>query len=252
MSSAPIRLEIDGREPEVQQLYGPLLSGDGHFTAMQVRGGRVRGLDLHLSRLSATARELFAADLDPSLVRARIVHAIRGVPDCAVRVYVYQPDDLMIMVMVRPPSVPPAGPLALRSVRYERPAAHLKHVGGFGQVYHRRRAAAEGFDDALLTDHTGAVEETAIANIGFFDGAAVTWPAAPHLPGIAMLLLAPLLPSRRAPVLLGDLPSFRSAFVCNSIGITPVGRVDDVSYPPDPDLMSMLAAAEAGIPWDAI
>jgi branched-subunit amino acid aminotransferase/4-amino-4-deoxychorismate lyase len=137
-------------------------------------------------------------------------------------------------------------------VRYERPAAHLKHVGGFGQTYHGRRAEAEGFDDALLTDHTGAVEESAIANIGFFDGAAVTWPEAPHLPGIAMQLLAPRLPSRRARVTLADLPSYRAAFVSNSIGVAAVRRIDDVDYGVDADLMRMLSAAEASIPWDPI
>jgi branched-subunit amino acid aminotransferase/4-amino-4-deoxychorismate lyase len=251
MMTAPIRVEIDGREPKLEELYHPLLTGHGHFTAMQVRAGRVRGLDLHLHRLAAATRELFAAELDTGLLRTRMAHAVRDRPDASLRVYVYRPDDLMTIAVVRPPSTPP-GPRSLRSVRYERPAAHLKHVGGFGQRYHGDRATADGFDDALLTDHTGAVEESAIANIGFFDGTTVTWPAAPQLPGIAMQLLAPRLPSRTARVTLADLPSYRAAFLANSIGISPVRRIDDAVFDADPALMRLLAEAEAAIPWDPI
>ena len=62
-----------------------------------------------------------------------------------------------------------------------------------------------GFDDALLTGSEGAVSESAIANIGFFDGSGVVWPDAPLLHGITMQLLERALPelgvpSRRAPV----------------------------------------------------
>ena len=47
------RMEIDGNVPADAQLRALALGGYGHFTAMQVRGRRVRGLDLHLSRLAA-------------------------------------------------------------------------------------------------------------------------------------------------------------------------------------------------------
>ncbi|MGI5241263.1 aminotransferase class IV [Dactylosporangium sp. CA-139066] len=255
--TAPIRVEVDGREPHLEDLYLPLLTGYGHFTAMQVRGSRVRGLALHLARLSAATRELWRVELDEAEVRARVAHAIRDIPDAAVRVLVYHFDRPMIVVVVRPPSSPPAGPLALRSARYERPAAHIKHLGGFGQGYHAAQAQAAGYDDALLVDHTGAVEEASIYNVGFYDRETVTWPTAAHLAGIAMQLLAARLPeagvpSRTARVEVGDLGSFRAAFVTNSIGITAVGRIDDVAYEVDTKLMDALARAEAAVPWDAI
>ncbi|WP_432968744.1 aminotransferase class IV [Dactylosporangium sp. CA-233914] len=252
MTDKPIRVEIDGREPTLEELYHPLLSNYGHFTAMQVRGGRVRGLDLHLRRLAAATGELFGTGLDPARVRELLAHAIRGVPDASVRVNVYCPDELMTVVSVRPPHDSPAAPLRLRHVSYVRPAAHLKHVGGFGQVYFGRRAGAEGFDDALLCDHTGAVCEAAIANIGFFDGTVVTWPDSPNLPGIGMQLLASRLPSRTARVMLADLPSYSAAFVTNSIGVAAVAGVDDVSFAVDAGLMRRIAEAEASIPWDEI
>jgi branched-subunit amino acid aminotransferase/4-amino-4-deoxychorismate lyase len=247
-----IRLEIDGREPTLEELYHPLLANYGHFTAMQVRGGRVRGLELHLARLAAATRELLDADLDTARVRGWLAHAVRDVPDASVRINVYRPDELMTVVSVRPPAAPPAAPLRLRSVPYQRPAAHLKHVGGFGQVYFGRRAEAEGFDDALLTDATGGVCESAIANIGFFDGTAVTWPSSPHLPGIAMQLLKPRLDSRDARVTLAGLGSFRAAFVVNSIGVAAVAGIDDVQFAVDAGLMRRVAEAEASIPWDVV
>jgi branched-subunit amino acid aminotransferase/4-amino-4-deoxychorismate lyase len=250
-------VEIDGRAPELEELYHPILANYGHFTAMQVRAGRVRGLALHLDRLVAATRELLGRPLDPALVRAHLAHAVRDIPDAAVRVNVYRPDDLMVLVAVRPPTPPPSAPISLRSVLYQRPAAHLKHVGGFGQIYHGRRAEEEGFDDALLTDHTGAIAESAVANIGFFDGTGIAWPSAPHLPGIAMQLLAPRLsavglPSRTAAVHRSDLPSMRAAFVTNSIGTAAVHRIDDVDLGVDEALMRRVAAVEAGIPWDPI
>ncbi|WP_433062186.1 aminotransferase class IV [Dactylosporangium sp. CS-033363] len=246
----PIRVEVDGREPVLEELYGPLLTNFGHFTAMQVRGGRVRGLNLHLERLAGATRELFGTDLDTGRVHGFLAHAVRGVPDASVRINVYGPSR--VMVFVRPPAEPPAAPLRLRSVPYVRPAAHLKHVGGFGQAYFGRRAEAEGFDDALLTDAGGAVCEAAIANVGFFDGTDVIWPSSPHLPGIAMQLLAPRLPSRSARVALADVGGFRGAFAANSIGVAAVAGIDDVAFGVDDALMRLVADAEASVPWDAL
>ncbi|MFB9451348.1 aminotransferase class IV [Dactylosporangium vinaceum] len=245
-----IRVELDGREPTLDELYGPLLANFGHFTALQVRAGRARGLDLHLTRLSAQTRELLGADLDTGQVRGWLRHALRDVPDASVRVNVYPGPT--VMIFVRPPASPPASPLRLRSVPYERPAAHLKHVGGFGQIYFGLRAEAEGFDDALLTDRTGAVCESAIANIAFFDGTTVTWPTGPHLPGIEMQLLEPRLPSRRARVDLGGLGAFRSAFTTNSIGVTAVARIDDVEFTVDAGLMHRVEREFTAVPWDSI
>ncbi|GAA0736327.1 aminotransferase class IV [Dactylosporangium roseum] len=255
MSTAVIRLEVDGREPKIEELYHPILVNYGHFTAMQVRGGRVQGLALHLDRLVAGTRELFAAELDPELVRDHLRHALRDVPDAAVRINVYRPGDLMVLVAVRPPADPAPGPVSLRSVPYQRPAAHLKHLGSFGQLYHGHAAGRDGFDDALLTGPGGEIAESAVHNVAFFDGTGVTWPSTPHLPGIMMRLLRPRLaeaglPDRSAPVRLADLAGYRAAFVTNSVGVVPVDRVDDVHLPLDRAFMARVEAAAAAIPWD--
>ncbi|WIX75724.1 hypothetical protein QRX50_30085 [Amycolatopsis carbonis] len=55
--------ELNGAEPGAVQL-ARVLGGYSHFTAMQVRDGRVRGLDLHLTRLASSTRLLFGSELD--------------------------------------------------------------------------------------------------------------------------------------------------------------------------------------------
>src|SRR5215470_16045878 len=166
-------IEIDGVPATVERLGAAAPAGYGHFTAMQVRGHRVRGLDLHLARLDAANRELFGAGLDPATVRAHIRHALgAGTGDASVRVYVCElPGGPSVMVTVRPPGGMPAGPWRLQTVPYQRTLAHIKHLGDFGQGYFQRLAHRNGFDEALLTGPDGAISEGAITNIGFFDGA---------------------------------------------------------------------------------
>lgn len=214
-----------------------------------------------LSRLDSATRELFATSLDGDLVRARIRHALGdGMPTASVRVSVFQPQDgepPSVMVVVRPPGEPLATPQRLTAVRYERPAAHLKHAGTFGLIWHGRAAERAGFDDALLTAHGGVISESAIANIGFFDGKAVVWPDSPALAGITMQLVADALarhgtPSRRDTVRIADLSSFRATFVTNSLGVAPVSQVDDQVLTADPGFVRALAEAYDSVPWDPI
>jgi branched-subunit amino acid aminotransferase/4-amino-4-deoxychorismate lyase len=218
---------------------------------MQVRGGRVRGMELHLRRLDSANRELFGAGLAGDRVRGLVRHALGSDKDAAVRVTVFQPST--VMVVVRAPADPETAPRRLRSVAYQRPAAHLKHVGSFGQIYYGRLAEREGFDDALLVGPDGVISESTIANLGLFSGDGdVVWPDAPALTGITMQLLMPLLPSRRASVLLGDLPRYEGAFLANSRGVVAVGRVDDVELPVPEERMKAVALAYESVPWDAI
>lgn len=262
MSTAPVpRIEINGRAATVGQLGFPVLVNYGHFTAMQVRSRRVRGLDLHLTRLDAATRELFGTGLGGSRVRDHIRHALGDdASDASVRVSVFWPDTddaASIMVTVRPPAALPGGPQALQAVSYQRPVPHIKHAGAFAQTYYRRLAGRNGFDEALLTGPGGVISEGAITNIGFFDGATVTWPGAPALHGITMQLLEHQLPraglpSRRATVRLTDLPSFSAAFVTNSLGAAPVSRVDDLAIPTDTELMNTVTQVYEAVPWDPI
>jgi len=257
---APVgRIEIDGVAATVERLSAAAPAGYGHFTAMQVREHRVRGLDLHLARLDAANRELFGEGLDPATVRAHIRHALAGgTGDASVRVYVCEmPGGPSVMVTVRPPGGMPAGPWRLRTVPYQRTLAHIKHLGDFGQGYFGRLARSNGFDEALLTGPGGVIAEGCITNVAFFDGDGILWPAAPVLDGITMQILERQLPacgvpSRRIPVDTTAMRAFRAAFVTNARGIAPVGQIDDLSLPVDGTLLATLTGAYESAGWDPI
>ncbi|MGW2475759.1 aminotransferase class IV [Streptomyces sp. NPDC001665] len=254
--------EFDGRPATEDDLGRALFFGYGHFTALQVREGRVRGLDLHLARLDAANRELFELPLDGELVRGLVRHALEsaGTADASVRVHAYlQPGSTAttVMVTVREPGGMEPGPKSLKSVPFARTAPHIKRPGEFGQTYYANLARRAGYDDALLTLPDGSVTEGAVTNIGFWDGTAVTWPQAPALSGVAMGVLERGLPgagltSLRRPVTLDGLRAFRSAFLTNSLGMAPVARIDDIAFTVDTELMERLAAAYEAAPGEAV
>ena len=260
MHGTPIRVEVNGGIATAEHLRHLALAGYGHFAAMQVRDARTRGLDLHVRRLDAATREVFGTGLDADRIRGHIRHALAGTGDASVRVIVFWPEAdaaPAIMVTVRPPGEMPAGPLSLQPVPYQRPVPHIKHAADFAQTYYRRLAAADGFDDALLSGPGGVISEGGITNIAFFDGTTLTWPDAPCLAGITMQLLEPRLPGSglpagRGPVRLADLPSFTAALVTNSRGIAPVGRIGTTTLPGCPALMQALSEIYESIPRDPI
>ncbi|MDX2918929.1 MULTISPECIES: aminotransferase class IV family protein [Streptomyces] len=261
----PPHIEFDGLPATEETLRIPALYGFGHFTALQVRDGRVRGLGLHLARLDAANRELFALPLDGDRVRELVRHALAraGRRDASVRVNAYLPAGAArttVMVTVREPAVMPSRARSLMSVPYARTAPHIKRPGEFGQTYYGVLAGRAGFDDALLTAPGGVVTEGAITNIGFWNGSSVVWPDAPALTGITMALLEQGLertgrPSVRRPVTL-DGPDgvgrFSAAFVCNSQGIAPVRRIDDTVFAVDEELMKELGAVYDSAPEDTV
>jgi branched-subunit amino acid aminotransferase/4-amino-4-deoxychorismate lyase len=253
-----LRAEVDGREATAEQLRFPAFSY-GHFTAMQIRERKVRGLGLHLTRLDAANRELFGAGLDGDVVSDHIRHALGDMADASIRVYVGGSgrDEVSIMVTVRGPIEVTTEPIGIMTVPYQRSEPHIKHLGDHGQVYHRRCAELAGFDDALLTGPDGVVSECGIANIAFFDGTSVVWPDAPALQGITMQLVEPRLadggvPSRRGPLNVRDLAAYGAAFVTNARGIVPVGRIDDTTLTFGADLMRAVAEVYKSVAWDTI
>ncbi|WP_327236746.1 aminotransferase class IV [Streptomyces sp. NBC_01317] len=254
-------IEIDGRPATDDGLRFRALDHYGHFTAMQVRDGRVRGLALHLARLDSATREMFGAGLDGERVRALLRHALGDVRDASVRVHVQWPEaaeEATVMVTVRPPADPVGGsPVALMSVPYLRTAPHLKHLGDFGQAHYGRLAVRAGFDSALLTGDGGVVAEGAVANICFWDGTSLVWPDAPVLTGITMALLDSQLPGSGVPsvrreVTLAQLLSFQAAFVTNSRGIAPVSRIDSTEFPGEPGLLKTVTDLYEGVEGDRL
>lgn len=265
----PPRLELNGQAVTGLELY-PALGGYGHFTAMQVRDGKVRGLDLHLARLDAATKELFGVGLSGERVLDHLRHALHdnASRDASVRINVFSPDgsaeppagvepEISVLVTVRPPFEMPAGPLALCSVPYQRPFAHIKHVGGFAQGHYIKLVERQGFDEPLLVGEGGLIAEGAITNVGFTEGGAVIWPQAPMLLGIGMQVLRRELTAADVPqlhrrVLLTDLTTFDGAFVTNSRGVATVRRIDQLDIPLDAPLLAHVLELHAQAPWDAI
>jgi branched-subunit amino acid aminotransferase/4-amino-4-deoxychorismate lyase len=250
-----VRVEIDGQPVSAEALWSTA-TAYGHFTAMQVRGRRTRGLALHFQRLEAANRELFGTGLDANRVRELIRHALGNVEDASVRVYVFEaePEPATMVTVKEPGGI--STPQRLQSVRYQRPDAHIKHLAT-GQGFYSRLAHRNGFDDALLTGPDGLVSETAIANIGFLDPTGVVWPEAPLLHGITMQLLERKLPglgvpTRPAPVRLEDFTSLEGAFVTNARGVAVVSQVDDAVLPTPSERVRTIADAYASVPWDPI
>ena len=248
-----ITIEVNGRDADQAVMSLLEHEGWGHFTAMQVRGGRTRGLDLHLSRLEAAHLEVYGRALGGQEVRARIRHAL-GRRDASVRVYGYWAG---LIVTVGEPQDMPRRPHSMMTVQFQRPLARLKHVGSWGQGRFREIALAAGFDEGLLVDETGRISEGTITNVGFWRDGMVIWPDAPKLPGITMLLLQRQLTAvsvgqAEKPVCVEDLAGCHGMILCNSLGWAPVIRVDDLMIPHDETFTGLIAAAIDGCPWDEI
>jgi branched-subunit amino acid aminotransferase/4-amino-4-deoxychorismate lyase len=260
------RLEVNGQPASLDQVWGLDLSGRSHFTAMQVRGRGTPGLEFHLSRLDTASQEMFGAGLDGDRVRAYIRHALGDdITDASVRVHAFRPGgpgaqetgEVSVLVSVRPPHAPPDRPQRLQLMTYQRPLAHLKHSGSYGQNYFGVLAESSGFDDALFAGPDGAISEASIANIAFARGGELIWPDAPTLRGVIMRVLQceldrAGLPWRYGPVQVTDLPGFSGALTTNSHGLAAVAEISDVRLAADDPVVAAAAKAFAAAPYDPL
>ena len=249
-----VYVEVNGHEPGDEAIALLDHEGWGHFTAMQVRDGATRGLDLHLARLAAAHSEIYGSPLDGDEVRAHIRHALEGRSDASVRVYGYWAG---VIVTVRGPHEMLDRPHTMTAQQFQRPLARLKHVGSWGQGRFHALATAAGFDDGLLIDETGRISEGNITNVGFWRDGFVVWPDAPKLDGITMLVLQRQLrlggvPQVEAVVQVQDLPAYQGMILCNSRGWAPVTRVDDMWVPPAGAFTDAISAAYDKCPLDQI
>lgn len=260
--------QLNGRSAEVADLAPLTFAGYAHFTAMQVRDHRVRGLDLHLERLREASDVLFGRHLPDERIRAYLRSAVAAAPpDMSLTCFVSSRPgefasagdqvDLDILVKVTGAATPPAGPLSLDVVEHERHLPRIKHVGEVSKTFLLRRANERGFDDAVFTDRLGRVSEATIWNLAFWDGESVIWPRAEVLAGVTMQILGRRLralgiPQQSRDVRLDELGNL-SAVVMNSWspGI-PVTRIGDVVLGQDPDFRRLLHSAHADEPLQAV
>lgn len=259
-------VEINGQPATVAALL-PAMSSYGHFTVMQVRDGRVRGLDLHLRRLQESTRQLFASALDVDAVLGYLRQAVAGRTACTAMISVFSsspkrgstgPAPVDVMVVVSDAGEPETAPLRVRSVFHDRVLPEVKHTGGFGLTYLPREALFDGYDDALFVDKDGLITEASIWNVGFLDGDTVVWPSGRKLAGITFQLVQLGLErngvrTETRDVRPVDVSSFDATFFMNSGTVcAPVVSVDDVGLKFAPHTSALLEAAYETNAWDVI
>ena len=262
MSAAihPYITQRNARPASADDLAPLAFAGYAHFTAMQVRDGGVRGLDLHLQRLRNASRRLFGQSHSDEEVRAALRAALEQAPaDVSLMATVYSPAGEFtvagpehrpeLLVRTAPPSDGPQGPLALAIASHERVLPELKHVGEIAKTWYLREAVAAGFDDAAFVDHRGRFSEATIWNLAFWDGETVIWPKAKMLTGTSMGILQRQLERMGVRQVtrgidLQDLPGLTGAVVMNSWtpGV-PVNRIGDVEFPAAPGFVELLQRA---------
>jgi branched-subunit amino acid aminotransferase/4-amino-4-deoxychorismate lyase len=258
----------NGRPATAEDLAPTAFAGYAHFTAMQVRGGLVGGLDLHLERLRRASTRLFGRAMPDEQVRAHLRTAIAAGPaDLSLTATMYSSEgeftkagveaDPDVLVRTGPPASGPDGPLSLALVEHERMLPEIKHVGEIAKTHYLRQAVAEGFDDAAFTDRRGRISEATIWNLAFWDGEAVVWPRAAMLGGTAMGIVRRRLgeigvPQREEDVVAADLPRLSGAAVMNSWtpGIA-VDRIGETRLSGSAELRALLHRAYAAEPLTA-
>ena len=251
---------LDGVTPTVADLTPLAFAGYAHFTAMQVREGGIRGLDLHLKRLRLASERLFGRATPDDEVRRRLRSAVQASePDLSLTATMFESvgeftsgsDGVGLRLLVRtaPPASGPEGPLRLAVVEHERAVPTVKHVGEAAKTYYLRQAAAEGYDDAAFADRRGRLSEGTIWNLAFWDGSSVVWPDAEMLTGITMAILRRQLdllgvPQRVREITVDDLAGLAGAVVMNSwtpgIAVHGIGPAD---LPDTPEFVELLHRA---------
>ncbi|HEY1174997.1 MAG TPA: aminotransferase class IV family protein [Phytomonospora sp.] len=260
--------QLDGRDASADELAPLAFAGYAHFTAVQVRDGRVRGLDLHLARLRAASLKMFGKALPDERVRELLRAALAAGPaDVSLTATMFTRSgeftaagavEPSVLVRTGEPSTGPEGPLALSTVAFERVLPEMKHVGEIAKTYFLRQAVAEGFDDAAFVDREGRLSEATIWNLAFWDGEGVVWPEASVLTGTTMGIVGRRLaelgvPQRTREIRPADLPSLSGAVVMNSWtpGV-PVHRIGAVDIPAAPSFVDLLHRAYEAEPLRSV
>lgn len=223
---------INGHPATLSELSPLAFAGFAHFTAMQVRDSKIKGLDLHLERLRAASLAFFGRALPDEQLLLHIKTAIdEGEKDLSLTVTVFSHHgeftansmDVEPSVLVRTgaPSDGPKDPLRLSAVAHERPLATIKHVGEAGKTYYLHQAIRRGFDDAAFVDNRGYLSEATIWNLVFWDGETVIWPKADILKGTMMGIVQRQLqrldiPQRHEAITLKRIGELPGAAVMNS------------------------------------
>lgn len=241
--------------------------GDGLFETIRVQDGAPRRLDRHMARLTASARALalpvsFAAE---AVARAIAAHAPAGL--AAARLTLSRgvgrrgldadPHGAPTVTLGLSPYAPPEGPLGLTVSDVRRAAgsvsARHKTLSCIDNAEARRRARADGFDEALMLNQAGEIACAAAANIFWIAGGVLRTPALScgALGGVTracVLRQADRLGIKTAPGRYrpADLCAADAAFLTNALmGGRMIARLDGARFETQERLAAALIEAEA-------
>lgn len=268
MVSVP-RAFLNGQQADEAALIRFTRRGFSHYTTMQVRQAAVRGLTLHLARLEHATQHLFNTTLDVPLLRSQMRTALAesASPDAALRITIgasnftarsmEYPAKIEVLTLVDPPATAPKKSTRLKSFQHERYLPQIKHSGTFDLFDLRRRALADGYDDALLTTPSGHLAEGATFNIGFFSGEQVLWPLAPQLEGTTMQLLKQGVEALGgenivSSITLDSVRMLDGGFCCHSGGIWPIHAIDEMALPLNENCLTRLHEIWEAIPFEPL
>lgn len=255
LTDFPICL-INGRAATWEHMLPVATQNFGHITMLQMRGGRVRGLEHHLRRLDVANRELFGR----ALPDASVIDGLRALAgsslDATVRVNVFEgAGSENVMITATPPIEPEWQPARFSLVSHERDMPHLKHVGSFGLSLRQRQAVDGGHDGAVFFDRHGTLTEATIWNVGFFDGDTVVWPSAPSLRGVSQIIIDEGLAAngveiRYEAIRVQALDRYRAAFLSNSTTYgRPLQAIGDTTFQAPYDTRRTIRDAYERTPW---
>ncbi|WP_166352942.1 aminotransferase class IV [Phytoactinopolyspora limicola] len=187
-------ISLNGQPAGAAELSPLAFAGYAHFTAMQIRDGRTKALDLHLQRLRAASEQMFGDSVADDTILGYAGKAIEASgPDLSMTITVFTSSGefvprsesrLNVLVRTAPPATPPNGPLRLYPYAHERFLAEVKLVGETAKTVAIQTAVSAGFDDAVFIDRSGALTEASIWNLAFYDGRSVIWPQGRLLEGV--------------------------------------------------------------------
>ncbi|MBY5991561.1 aminodeoxychorismate lyase [Ferrimonas balearica] len=235
-----------------------LALGDGHFTTMLVKQGRVVLWSLHQARLAKANARMGLTDPDWALL-AQEIEAVASDQELAVlrltltrgssgRGYQGQwgAQPRRLMTLSEFPhhyrqwqTQGIAAAVAHTRLATGGPLAGLKTLGRLEQVLLKREAEQRGLDELLVCDAQGNLVEATAGNLFLVTEQGV-WTPALNRCGVAGVMRERVMatltemghPVRETDIPRSTLKQVREAFVTNALmGVVPLSRIDDIELP---------------------
>jgi branched-chain amino acid aminotransferase len=244
---------VDAGQASVSIFDHGFLYGDGVFEGMRVFDGALFRADLHLERLSRSARTLglrMPVERDALLEIIKRVVRDSGLEDAHVRPIVTRgfggpqidprrcPEPSLVVSAYPFPPFLGADPIKLFTSAVVRKAprslgAHVKSLNYLDAIVAKQQAGELGMHDAVMLDSLGAVAECTGANLFIIVGDALVTPTTrAALPGITRRTVLEIagelgVEAVERDVWPAELHACDGAFVCGSgAGVVPVGSFD--------------------------